>query len=145
MEYQKTVTNKQPNDKRKYNMPDNIDVRMDGKSLVNTNVKSYLEELTKGAHLGGFYKASKELAPLLGNAKPATKFEIEMPYGIYTGTVAEIDALVTEVLETRASNQVHYDAIEKANLILSTKAAFQLKGTKPESKRGKPKSKLAFE
>ena len=126
-------------------MTDNIEVRMDNKVLVNSNVKAYLEELTKGAQLEGFYKASKELAPLLENAKPETKFEIEMPYGIYTGTVKEIDALVTEVLETRASNQVHYDAIANANLILSTKTAFQLQGTKPESKRGKPKSKLAFE
>ena len=124
---------------------DNIEVRMDNKVLVSTNVKAYLEELTKGAHLEGFYKASKELAPLLENAKPETKFEIDMPYGTYIGTVKEIDALVSEVLETRASNQVHYDAIANANLILSTKSAFKLDGVKPESKRGKPKQELKFE
>ena len=126
-------------------MTDNIEVRMDNKVLVNSNVKAYLEELTKGAHLEGFYKASKELAPLLENAKPETKFEIELPYGIYSSTVEDIAELVNEVLETRASNQVHYDAIAYANLILSTKSAFKLDGIKPESKRGKPKQELKFE
>jgi len=126
-------------------MTDNIEVRMDNKVLVNSNVKAYLEELTKGAHLEGFYKASKELAPLLENAKPDTKFEIELPYGIYSSTVEDIAELVNEVLETRASNQVHYDAIANANLILSTKSAFKLDGIKPESKRGKPKQELKFE
>ena len=126
-------------------MSELIEVRMNGKVLTNTKVIGYLEDLTKGAQLESFFKASSELQPLFANCKPNTKFEVELPFGIYSSTVEDIAELVNEVVETRKANQIHYDAIDKADTILSTKSCFVLDGEKPENKRGKPKSELAFE
>ena len=128
-----------------YKMSELIEVRMNGKVLTNSKVIGYMEDLTKGCHLESFYKASSELQPLLENAKADTTFEVELPFGIYHATVESIAEVVNEVINTRTDNQKHYDAIEKANTILSTLSCFELNGQKPESKRGKPKSELKFE
>ena len=126
-------------------MSDVIEIRMDGKVLTNTKVLGYLEDLTKGAQLESFFKASSELQPLFGNCKPNTKFEVELPYGIYSSTVEDIAELVNDVIATRKANSEHYEAIRIADVLLSTKSCFKLEGEKPESKRGKPKQELAFE
>ena len=126
-------------------MSELIEVRMNGKVLTNSKVIGYLEDLTKGAQLESFFKASSELQPLFANCKPNTKFEVELPYGIYESTVEDIDKLVNEVIATRKANQEHYEAIRIADVLLSTKSCFKLDGEKPESKRGKPKQELAFE
>ena len=126
-------------------MSELIEVRMNNKVLTNSKVIGYLEDLTKGAQLESFFKASSELQPLFANCKPNTKFEVELPYGIYSSTVEDIAELVNEVVETRKANQIHYDAIDKANTILSTKSCFKLNGEKPSNKRGAPKQELAFE
>ena len=126
-------------------MTDVISVKMDNKVLTNSKVIGYLDDLTKGAHLESFYKASSELAPLLANCKPETIFQVEYPFGVYKSTAKDISETVIQVIETRERNQEHYDAITKANLILSTLDCFTLDGIKPESKRGKPKQELAFE
>ena len=126
-------------------MSDVIEIRMDGKVLTNTKVLGYLEDLTKGAQLESFFKASSELQPLFGNCKAGTKFEVELPFGIYSSTVEDIAELVNEVIATRKANAEHYEAIRIADVLLSTKSCFKLEGEKPESKRGKPKQELAFE
>ena len=126
-------------------MSELIECRMNGKVLTNSKVIGYLEDLTKGAQLESFFKASSELQPLFDNCKPDTKFEVELPYGIYEATVEQIADVVNEVIQTRTDNAKHYEAIRIADVLLSTKSAFQLNGIKPESKRGKPKSELKFE
>ena len=126
-------------------MTDVIEIRMNDKVLTNSKVLGYLEDLTKGAQLDSFHKASVELQPLFDNCKPNTKFEVEMPYGIYEASVEEIAEVVNEVVRTRNANAEHYEAIRIADVLLSTKSCFQLNGSKPESKRGKPKQELAFE
>ena len=122
-----------------------LEIRMNGKKMVHEQTMNLLETLTNSANQEGFYKSCKALEPLFANAKPETKFEIVFPYGTYVSTVKDIHAVLNDVLETRKANQVHYDAIRTADVILSTKFAFVLDGVKPENKRGKPKSELKFE
>ena len=126
-------------------MSELIEVRMNNKVLTNSKVIGYLEDLTKGAQLESFYKASSELQPLFANCKAGTKFEVELPFGVYSSTVEDIAKLVDEVVATRKQNAEHYEAIRIADVLLSTKSCFKLDGNKPESKRGKPKQELAFE
>ena len=126
-------------------MSELLECRMNGKVLTNSKVIGYLEDLTKGAQLESFFKASSELQPLFANCKAGTKFEVELPFGIYSSTVEDIAELVNEVIATRKANSEHYEAIRIADVLLSTKSCFKLEGEKPESKRGKPKQELAFE
>ena len=126
-------------------MSELLECRMNGKALTNSKVIGYLEDLTKGAQLESFFKASTELQPLFANCKAGTKFEVELPFGIYSSTVEDIAELVNSVIATRKANAEHYEAIRIADVLLSTKSAFKLIGEKPENKRGKPKSELKFE
>ena len=98
-----------------------------------------IETLTKNASQEGFYLASKEIAPLIEDFEDKTSIEIDFPYGTSRTTVGELKETVNKVLATREENQIHYDAIQKANTILSTLETFVCDGQKPDNKRGAPK------
>ena len=76
---------------------------------------------------------------MIADIADAQVIEITFPYGKSTCTVGQLKATVSQVIETRSRNQEHYDAIEKANTILSTLETFKLDGMKPDNKRGAPK------
>ena len=98
-----------------------------------------IETLTKSASQEGFFKASQEIAPMIDDIPDEQVIEITFPYGKSTCTVGQLKATVSQVIETRNRNQEHYDAIQKANTILSTLETFKLDGMKPDNKRGAPK------
>ena len=98
-----------------------------------------METLTKSASQEGFFKASQEIAPMIDDLKPESEIQVLFPYGKYTCTVGDLKETVNQVIETRERNQAHYDAIEKANTVLSTLETFKLDGIKPDNKRGAPK------
>lgn len=115
------------------------------KPIKDTWFISQFANVLETAEKDGFYKASLNLLPHISKKADTDVIQFTAPYGVYTSTVGELKAVMSEVITSRNELRNEYTAIEKANKILQTKSAFTLKGNKPQSKKGKPKAEHSLD
>ena len=111
---------------------------INGKSNTDKWTIEQFSKLLETAEKNAFYIASNQLLPHMANCPNEAIIKFVAPYGTYSCKWNELKETMSSVILSKNENKSHYEAIDKAETILSTLKAFTLDGKKPKSKKGKP-------